>query len=172
MSLCSDHQAGLHHGSVELAHLSGKHLGLPHRRSLCLLGMGNVLHRPWDHHRLHWDPVLLLPGWKSVSVGQRNTHRALFERLTLLFDVFGSQPRACHVDVYRHVIHDMFFSSGHDMILSEPSPCLKRADVGFGCLSCSDLTCWQQCMNVVMANPLIVGCLTDMDLHILKNTLF
>ncbi len=60
--LCFDHQAWLHHGCVELSHLSGKHLGLPHRRSLRLQGVGDVLHSPWTHHRLHWDPVLLLPG--------------------------------------------------------------------------------------------------------------
>lgn len=67
MCLCFDHQARLHHGSVELSHLSGEHLGLPHRRSLCLLRLGNVLHRPWTHHCLHGDPLLLLPGWESVS---------------------------------------------------------------------------------------------------------
>lgn len=59
-------QAGLHHGRVELAHLGGEHPGLPHRRRLCFICLGNVFHRAWNHHCLLRDSVLLLPGWKSV----------------------------------------------------------------------------------------------------------
>lgn len=65
--LCFDHQAGVHHGCVELSHLCGEHLGLSHCWSLRLLRLGNVLHRPWTHHCLHGDHLLLLPGWESVS---------------------------------------------------------------------------------------------------------
>lgn len=54
-------KAGLHHGCVELAHLGGKHPGFPHRRRLCVICLGNVLHCSRNHHRLLWDSVLLLP---------------------------------------------------------------------------------------------------------------
>lgn len=61
-----NNQARVHHGRVELAHLGGEHPGLPHRRRLCLVCVGNVFHRPRTHHCLLRDTVLLLPGWKSV----------------------------------------------------------------------------------------------------------
>lgn len=110
-----------------------------------------------------WGMSFIVPGIIIASTGilcffflvesqfllVEETQTALFDWLTLLFNVFGAQPRACHVGVCHHVIHDMFLSLGQ-MILSEPSPCLKWANVGFGHRSCSDLTCLQQCMNVVM----------------------
>lgn len=112
--------------------------------------------------------------WLKVSFcwSKKHTQSSVWVTDSFIWCVWGT---AASLSCGRLLSYDpwyMFFSLGHDMILSEPSPCLKRADVGFGRLSCSDLKCSQQCMNVVMANPLNVGCLTDMYLHILKNTLF
>ena len=55
-------QAWVHHGRMELPHVSGEHLGLSDCWCVCVVCLGVVLHRAWHHHRLHRSLVLLLPG--------------------------------------------------------------------------------------------------------------